>query len=830
MRGLTFTQCYVDDIMVHSSDAQTHLDHLQVVFGRLRTYNLKLNIAKCVFSATSVTYLGHLLSADGVRPSLDLIKAVKDFPTPTSVKNVKEFCGLTNYFRNHIRNFARLCGNLTRLTRKDVDWSGGPLPEEAMVAFETLKSLLCAAPVLAYPLPNKPYFLACDAATGDESTPGGLGAILSQKHDQVERVVAYASRSLKDFEKNYTPFLLESAAICWAIDHFHVYLYGRRFTVFTDHRPVVEMSRLHQKTLSRLQEQMNKYTFICLYRKGEDNAGPDALSRNPVDVVEAIKPDLVRLQKSEGVTRLLWNYLTRKILPKEKTSARQIVALAAHCLISEGLLQFNLVRRGMTPRLAIMAPDSMRKDIIRACHTHRFAGHAGVHKTVHRIQQEYFWPGMTTAVAKFISTCQVCQRSKNPPSQIHKAPLMPLELQDWPNERVHIDLMGPLRTSDAGKKFVMVITDAFTKYVVVCAIADKEAKTVAAEFFNAWITLFSVPKVLVSDRGKEFCNSILTELCKLLGTEKRMTAAYHPQSNSAAESYNRSFIKYLKAALDGHSTLDWEQFLPALSLAYNTQIHRATLHSPFFLTFLHDPRMPYFDFEKPTPIYCESWAKSAFARLQEAYALAKNNNKEASEKAKEYYDERVKSKSFYIGDKVLISFPPPSRGGNRKFVQPWRSGFYVSKVLGPLTFEVRATPTSQPHVVHVNRMKLLLHESAESPVPAAHRWVKRQQAPTFDNVELFFDEEDGMVALPQPAIPAPLIPQPALPAVPAAPMPPPAIPIPPPQPPRAGLMDGMDWFLGGSRATRSKGPAAEVPHVQPHTLERKPGSGRPRKH
>ena len=347
MEGLPNTQTYIDDCLIHSQDEVRHLVHIRECFVRLRKYNLKLNLKKCAFGRKSVPYLGHVLTADGIKPSDDKLKAVRDFPEPTSVRQVREFCGLTNYFRQHIKNFSMLAGLLTRLTRKDSEWTAGPLPAPAKAAFLRLKEQLCTAPMLAYPIRERPYLLAVDAATGTDETPGGMGAILSQidPRDGLERVVSYASRSLKDFEKNYTPFLLEKAAAVWGIDHFHHYLYGRIFSLLTDHRPVEKMTKLHQKTLNRLQQQQNKYNFTVMYRQGELNGGPDALSRNPVDSVGASLEQIIEAQNENRFCKMLIDNLKTKFLPHRLQDIKDVTCNGAELRTNRERIALHLQKK-----------------------------------------------------------------------------------------------------------------------------------------------------------------------------------------------------------------------------------------------------------------------------------------------------------------------------------------------------------------------------------------------------------------------------------------------------------------------------------------------------
>jgi transposase InsO family protein len=757
MTGLPQVQCYIDDILIHSASLELHVKHLRECFDRLRKYGLKLNIKKCDFGATEIPYLGHIITPTGVKPSIDKLKAVRDFPEPSSVKQIREFCGLTNYFRNHIRGFALIAGHLTRLTRKNSEWKGGPLPLPAKAAYLELKKRLCSAPLLAYPRPNVPYTLSVDAATGSADQPGGLGAILSQEGlDGKDHVIAYASRRLKEFETNYTPFLLEMAAACWGIENFHVYLYGRKFTLLTDHRPLEAMSRLHQKTLNRLQQCMNEYNFVVMYRKGSDNEGPDALSRNPIDALEVTHEDFKKMQREDGFLADIIKYKRTGELPTVKAKALTIMVHADKVIDEDGLVYYMYAKKGFEPRQLIVVPAVLQHELIHGAHATRFSGHGGTMKTILRLQQKYYWPGMTSHVEEYVKQCITCQKCKG---KVGKTPLQPISLPELPNQRCHMDLVGPLKSSTSGNKYVLAITDAFTKYAVVVAIPDKEAVTVAAAVFTHWICRFSAPKVLISDRGKEFCNQVMDELCVLMGIERRMTTVMHPQSNTAVESWNRSLIKYLTTAMSGGSTLGWEDWLPALALSYNTAVHKSTLQSPFYLTFLQHPNLPYFDMENPAPMYSGSWATEAYQRMQKAYRLAKSNNEAALQVGKEYYDRNAKMTTFKVGDRVLVHFPKSMNTDNKKFSEPWREGYVVVKVTGPVSYVVQCGPRGRPHSAPANRIRL--DPRGEGPLPSVAKQVEqrqrqvrpRQDAPRAVEYDIHDDDDPLPVPVPVPMAP-----------------------------------------------------------------------------
>ena len=243
-------------------------------------------MAKSAFGAREVTYLVYRLTGEGISPGEAKLKAVSDFPAPISVKQIREFIGLANYFRFLIPNFAFYARIMTCLTKKSSGYKGGKLPDKANSAFLFLKKKLCESPIVSHPKRGLYFHLANDAAAGDNTFPGGFGAVLTQIwHDISE----HASRSLKQNE-NYSAYLLKLAAAVWGIDHFSVYLRGRHFELFSDRKPLETMSKIRKKTLNRLQQQLLEFDFTINYRKGDLNTAADALSRNVP--TESGEPDL----------------------------------------------------------------------------------------------------------------------------------------------------------------------------------------------------------------------------------------------------------------------------------------------------------------------------------------------------------------------------------------------------------------------------------------------------------------------------------------------------------------------------------------------------------
>ena len=229
-QGPDFVKVYIDDVIVFSPTLTDHLRHLRQVFDRIREAGLKLKPTKCRFVAPEVEYLGHVLTPEGLKTNPATVSAVREFPVPTNLKEVRQFLGLSSFYRRFINGFAAIAQPLHRLTWKGVHFQWRV---ECQQAFETLKQLLTSALVLAYPQVEDPFVLETDASIL------GLGAILSQQQpDGTNHPVAYASRSLNQAERNYGITELETLAVVWAVTHFRVYLYGNRVRIYTDHSAV----------------------------------------------------------------------------------------------------------------------------------------------------------------------------------------------------------------------------------------------------------------------------------------------------------------------------------------------------------------------------------------------------------------------------------------------------------------------------------------------------------------------------------------------------------------------------------------------------------------
>ena len=278
LREYQYKTCfvYMDDIVIFSKSLQDHLIHLEQIFKKLKETNLKVQLDKSEFLRKEVNFLGHVITPDGITPNPIKIQAIQKYPIPKTVKEIKSYLGLVGYYRKFIPNFARLTQPMTKCLRKNEKINiSDPSYQEA---FEVTKEAICNAPVLIYPDFSKPFTLTTDASTV------AIGSVLSQS----DRPVAFYSRTLNSAEKNYSPIELELLSILASTRHFRPYLFGKPFTVETDHNPLVWLSKIKEPNsrLIRWRLKLEEFDFVIKYKKGKENHVADALSRIEINFNE----------------------------------------------------------------------------------------------------------------------------------------------------------------------------------------------------------------------------------------------------------------------------------------------------------------------------------------------------------------------------------------------------------------------------------------------------------------------------------------------------------------------------------------------------------------
>lgn len=282
LKGLQGLHCmvYLDDVIVFSSSLDEHLQKLRNIFDRFRQTNLKIQLDKSEFLRKEVIYLGHTITKDGLKPNDDKISAVLSYPLPKTTTEIKSFLGLIGYYRRFIKDFALVTKPLTSCLKKR---NKIVLDKNYIDSFNRCKELLTSAPLLQYPDFDKTFVLTTDASNV------AIGAVLSQGPIGSDKPVAYASRTLSDTEARYSTIERECLAIIWATKHFRPYLYGRKFIIYTDHKPLSWLNSLKDASskLTRWRLRLQDYDYEIVYKKGKQNSNADALSRIKINATHS---------------------------------------------------------------------------------------------------------------------------------------------------------------------------------------------------------------------------------------------------------------------------------------------------------------------------------------------------------------------------------------------------------------------------------------------------------------------------------------------------------------------------------------------------------------
>ena len=774
VRSIENCYVYIDDLVLCDQDYVQHLVSLAKVFDRLREYHLKCSLGKLQLGCTEINYLGFNISrANGIRAGAAKTEAVRRWASPTTVTEVKQFLGLCSFFRRTIENFASIASPLTRLTRKDSTWLSGRLPADAEAAFVKLRSLLCSRPCLT------PVDFTRDViVTVDTASAHGMGAILSQMGaDGIERPCAYISKVLTEKEKGDSAFMAEAKGCLWACRTLKCYLSGRSFVLRCDHRPLLSLNNTQKLVMSRVYAEMEEFLpYTVEYIKGELMPA-DGLSRyrrlpSQVAAVTMTEEQVFHLQKQDSQSKALFCYCKFGLRPKNEALLKLVEKLGPSATIPQGLLRIT----DKSGCVRTFAPSNLRLTLIQLAHDSPTSGHYSALKTYNRLRQDWYWPSCRQETFAYCSACHVCA-TVNSPAHRRPVPLRPLPFPGRFNERLAVDLLGPLPTCPStGAKYLMVLNDAYSKLVQLVPLPDKSADTVVTGILDNWVKEHSVCQTLLSDLGREFQNRLMAKLCERLNISHDTSSVAHARSNGLAENHNKSVVAYMRKFLAGGN--DWVAQLPSLQLAYNSAPHSSTGYSPYFLAFNRHPVMPYSMTLSPTsPDYAPDTLSQQLVRMQSTQARVRVLLEEAFDSQKAQFDKRARPpRCFRIGERVYLD---RAKSGQQfqKFQPKFRGPFLVVATAPHDHYVVvdEATGRRLPalHVEHLKAVPYLRQFSSDSrtdlpdpvvaqpgladlgdafPAPPPWRPRRRRRLPFAPAPDV--DDEEGDLPLPAPA-PAP---------------------------------------------------------------------------
>lgn len=742
LRGLHWKTVliYLDDIVIFSQTIEQHLERLEEVLARLKQAGLKLKPRKCELFCSSVKYLGHVVSANGVSTDPEKVSAIRTWTPPTNLTELRSFLGATGYYRRFVPQYANIARPLTKLLGKGISFTWSP---EAAQAFDTLRQGLMEAPILGYPDPQLPYILDTDASNH------AMGAVLSQVQTGVERPIAYYSKTFSTEERNYCVTRRELLAVVKAMAHFRPYLYGQQFTLRTDHESLRWMTNIKEPRgqVARWLEAIQEFTFETLHRRGTSHGNADALSRRPcgpdckhcsrqdegsaelttagappfplivsTPVVARVQGDLtvVHRQQSEEPVATVYRAVRSRETPEMDTTQeagtelRRWLQNQEHLSLREdGVLQIRL-NRNQRQTTATVAPPSLRTALTLEVHN---SNHMGEWRTYQRLLLNWYWPGMQADVRRTVRNCTICQQQKNArhPENHNRRRLY----TGRPWQRLAIDFTGPLDETPRGNKWILVVTDHFTRWCDAYPLPEATAAATAKILDERVFSQFGVPENIHSDQGRQFQSRLFSELCQIWGCEQTQTTPYRPQANGLCERLNRTLGDALRTMLaEKHSPCtDWDLLLPQLMRNIRSTPHTTTGETANFLMLGREVRLPadlLHEITNQESQPAEKYAQQLQNRLQAAHQLLRSKQIQAR------VEDSEEPPLFKIGDLVWLKSHQRKRGmAQARKLQPKFIGPY--KVIEVLSYNTyRLSRDGKETIEHEGRIKLHISNPGSS--------------------------------------------------------------------------------------------------------------------
>lgn len=660
---------YLDDVLIYAKTLEEHNALLEQVLQRLREQKYYASLDKCYFAQEEVSFLGHRLTAKGIQPLHDRVEAVRDWPTPTTVQDVRSFLGLCSFYRKFIKRFAHIAGPLHDLTK------GNPKKRASVVwtdacerAFQDLKSALCEAPVLKLPDPSKPFIIHTDASDF------AIGAVLMQEFDTGLHPVEFFSRRLRGPELRYDARVREMLTIREMCRHWNHLIAGCHTDIYSDHESL--KSFFTQKELNKRDyrwiDELQALDITIHYQQGQINVVADALSRRPdyLSVLSASSPSLHSLAKNLRAAT-------------SRDPALTALATTPGYSLEDGLL-FQV--KGDARRIVVPSDPALRRLVLAECH--EACAHGGMHKTLATATRHFTWRGMASDVKRFVKSCHTCQTSK--PSLVKPAGLLrPLPVPSNKFHTIGIDQIVALPQSRDGFDSVLTVTDHLTKYVILvpCKESD-DAESLSHRLFDKVVSLFGLPVTIVSDRDPKYTSRFWKSLFRSLGTKLHVSTAYHPQTDGASERTNQTVEVMLRCVCSDYGA-DWAEKLPRVQFALNTSVSESTQFSPAQLLMGYQPRNVLDVFAQSSqPPSDNPAAADMLEHMRSDLDLAHKRLADAKARMKAYADKSRRDVCFEVGDEVLLSTANIDFAVARKLKPRFVGPFKVTKVISPVAYQI----------------------------------------------------------------------------------------------------------------------------------------------
>jgi len=723
--------CYLDDVIVFAKTQRELLERLDQIFTRLSQYGLKIKPSKCVLFRTEIEFLGHLVTPSGVQPLPDKVTAIKDWPTPRCLRDVRAFYGLVGYYRKFVAGFATIAEPLTRLTRKGTKfvWT-----DEADEAFKKLKEAMLEVPTLAFPYPDRPCIVDTD------SSDVAYGSVLSQIVEGQERPIAFFSRVMSSSQVNYCATRRELLAVIASLQHFRHYLLNVPVILRTDHHSLkwLKTFKRPEGILARWIETLSEFDLTIEHRPGRIHSNADGLSRqnckqcwgkiarepwideleranectgplglHALQLLPELADDTVKdLQNDDLTLGPIRSWLDNDYEPTID-DLRQIPPEGRKIWTQRDSLTVvnDVLVRKLDNETHLLVPDTLRRRLFDSAHAGPLAAHLGPDRTLAQLKPYYYWPGMSKDIKTWCQACDICACSRGPPPRAH-APMQKVTAAA-PMDMVAIDILSGLPTASDGSTCILVAVDYMSKWAEAFALPNEEAHTCMTALYNGFFSRFGLPTQLHSDQGRNFESKLVQELVKLTGIRRTRTTPFHPRSDGQTERMNRTILAMLRAtAYD--SPDDWPMKLPVVMSAYRMTVHSTTGVSPNEAMLGRCTRTPATLIaappEEPVKLTVPYNIKLR-DNMRAAHEKVRKFTRRSAKTQKSHFDARIKAITFRLGELCWLFWPKPTlRMQKRKLTRLWIGPYRIKSFKSDVVVEIEHIKSGRKQVVHVDRL------------------------------------------------------------------------------------------------------------------------------
>lgn len=663
-----FTVCFIDDIMLFSKTFLEHVKHLELLFQAIKSEGFKLKFSKCTFAADAVKYLGHIIQNNSVRPLKDNLISIKKFPTPKTQKNVRQFLGKINFYHKYVPNIAIKLEPLHNLLRKGQTFNWTKACQES---FDEMKQILCSQPILTIFDPNLPIHIYTDASIL------GVGAVLKQPQaNNEEKPIAYFSKKLNDLQKRKKAIYLECLAIKECVKYWQHLLIGRKFTVFSDHKPLENMnikSRTDEE-LGDLTYYLSQYDFQIKYSPGKYNIEADCLSRNPV-----LEPN-----ENQDEQLKIVNTITLEDILKDQEKNENIQS-QKNKLITKNNVYYKKLKK--TEKIIISERFSIQfmKDV------HIDLGHIGIKQMQRMISSLYTAENMTKNIKMICESCIVCLKNKSR-GQNKYGLMSHLGPARKPFQICSIDTIGGFGGSRSTKRYLHMLLDHFTRYAYILTSSTQTADDFIKLIRNC-VESDDI-EIILSDQypginSKEFKKFLDEKNIALI-----FTAVNTPSSNGLNERLNQTLVNKIRCKInEQEKKIAWTTIAHNCVENYNKTEHTVTGYAPQYLLYGTDVMI----------LPNELKQKKTEYDLFQAREKALENTIKSHNYNKTIYDKNRIHIDFKVGDTVYVE---NGNKLNRKKLEELRVGPYkiIKKISNTIYMLDTNYKKSESNFFHISKL------------------------------------------------------------------------------------------------------------------------------